>query len=322
MMKMMTGMVLLLFYAFITFAQPYEQLPFQKDKKYENLKAKVVAVTERTYVPSKDSVLLQGATVIRPDATWTLEHSEELQLDSMGRILHITVSDLEDRKKNRMKISGHNYFYQKGRMIAQTDTEGKERKDSIAFHYKRSGQLEYYTAFNSKNNVLHKVTYAYDRDGRIITVRKKNEDNYPVAMIKHKYNGIQLQESQYFDQDFKQTESRRYSSKKSEDGRVNISYVVMNMDGSIKEGMSWVKDADSNILEQSTINSERKVTDYRHFKYDEQGEQTEERVFSASQELTISGKFVYDEKGNWIRKEVYHNDRLQSLVERTLTYRE
>lgn len=321
-MKVMTGTVLLLCYTYVNFAQQYDQLPFQKNDKYENLKGKVDAVSERTYVPAKDSVILQGATDIGPDGTWTLEHSEEVQLDSMGRVLHITISDLEDRKKNKMKISGHNYFYQKGRIMAQTDIDGKERKDSIAFHYKRSGQLEHYIAFSSRNSVQYKVTYAYDRDGKIITVRQKNEDNYPVAMIKHKYNGSQLQESQYFDQDFKQTATKRYSSKKSEEGKVNLSYVIMNMDGSIKEGMSWVKDAAGNTLEQSTINSERQVTDYRHFKYDGQGEQTEERIFSASQELTISVKLAYDEKGNWISKEVYHSDRLQSLVERMLTYRE
>ncbi len=316
---MRVWLVLFLLIPFLCKAEDYDKLPFQKDRKYYRLKGAVVHISEKKWVPSKDSVIFNTAAAIMPDNSYTLEHAEETTFDTSGAILTLSISELEDRKKDKMKTTKRYFFYRKNLLAGVSNMEEDKRADSVMFQYRKNGLVEHYALFNDKDKLVYKVTYVY-KDDRIFTVRKNNEENFPVSMIKYKYNKDQLMETQHFNDQYQLVEIRRYSMKHMQDGTTSDSYVIMDDKGNIKEGLALIKDKEDRVLERSVVNDKREVTEYNRYTYDEHGYPVEEKIFSMLGEVVIVNKYKYDEQGNWIKKEVYHNNLLQAVVLRDIQY--
>ena len=302
-------------------AQDFDEIPMGIAKNNYQFNGNVQSVIQHTYAPAKDALIYMGDKKWERDAGWTKMETKELVIDSSGHVLQLKAAVLVDSKKAGISNSKTQMHYAKEKLVAIVQWQEEKRIDSIRLHYKRVGPLDNYTVYNHKHKIQYKVTYAYDRNGRVITVRKKDESNYPVAMVKYKYSQNKLIEKQYFNRDFIHTDSRRYSDSKVSDSLYNSSFVLMDNTGKIKTGMTFVKDKDGAILEQSTLNSERQVTDYRKYQYDSRKEMAEASIFSTTLQQNIVNKISYDEQGNWTRKEVYHDDILFNLVERSLIYR-
>ena len=300
-------------------AGEYDQLPFQYDLKYFQLNGSVLQVREKQWLPSRDSFFFNTAASLTPDNSYRLERSLDLQFNAGGQVLNQNSSLPDERKRNELKATGRSFYYQKDKLIAIRDTEGKDKADSVAYHYKKNGLMDYYTVFNGKNDLVYKMSYVY-KNGRVATVRKNDKENRAVSMVKYKYIDTQLQECQYFDEQYRLTETRRYSFKAMPEGQLNESYAVTLPDGHMKEGMSLVKDSLGRILEQNVINGEREVTEYRSFQYGQQGQPVAEKVFSSLQESDITNRYTYDDKGNWIKKEIFYSGRLRSVILRELQY--
>jgi hypothetical protein len=300
-------------------AEEYDKIPVQKDRIFYLLKGSVASVTEQKWIPSKDSAVFSSATDIHVDKTYFMEQSEEKIFDPNGFVTKLTTKESDDRRKNKVTEKERLFYYKNNKLIGLSDLEDNGSADSVEFHYRKKGEMDYYRLFNSKQDVVYKVDYVY-RSGKIFSVRRKNEKQFPVSTIKYKYKDDHLVETQHFNDQSKKIETRKYSIKTEQDGKVNDSYSVLDENGNMKEGLSLVKDSLGRLLEQSVINDEREVTEYKSYVYDEHSNPVTEKIFSSFQELTITNRYTYDEAGNWTRKEIFYNGILNAVVLREIKY--
>jgi hypothetical protein len=300
-------------------AEEYDKIPVQKDRSFYLLKGPVTHVTEQKWIPSKDSAVFSSVTDIHVDKTYFMERSEEAIFDKDGFIVKRIIKESDNRRKNNIKEMDRQFYYKNNRLAGLSDTEEGRKTDSVEFHYRRKGEMDYYRLFNTKREVVYKVDYVY-KSGKVFSVRKKNEKQFPVSTIKYKYKGDNLVETQHFNDQSSRTETRKYSIKTEHDGKVNDSYSVLDEKGNMKEGLSSVKDSLGNLLEQNVINSEREVTEYKSYIYDEYRNPVTEKIFSSFRELIITNRYTYDETGNWTRKEVFYNGILNAVVLREIKY--
>ncbi len=300
-------------------AQEYGQLPQQCDRRFYGLNGAVIRVEEKQWQPPLAALLYSTTTAFTPDSSYRLSSSREMVFDTAGRVLSLHLTEQDEKKKNTLQESNSYFYYRKVQLAAFSRKE-KDKMDSVAFHYRKNGQMDYYSVFKDKGELQYKMTYVYKR-GKVATLRKNDKGNMPVAMTKYKYTGDQLLETQHFDDQYRLAETRRYSAKQTKEGLLNESYSVTGPDGKMKSGASVVKDKQGMILEQNTINANREVTEYQSFAYNDQSQPVTEKVFSALEEATITNRYQYDDKGNWIKKEVFYNGALRSVFLRQLQYR-
>lgn len=300
-------------------AQEYDLLPAQHSLQYYRLQGPVLRMLEKQWLPPQDSLYYDQTASFIPDQNYRLESSCEMTFDSSGNVPLIQSREPDERKRKELKEKMQLFYYQGKQLIAYSNKE-EDKTDSVAFHYRKNGQIDHYRVFGNKQELLYKMTYVY-KNGKLNTQRKNDQGNMPVAMVKYKYKGGQLMETQHFDDQYRLTETQRYSNQLMNDNQRNESRSVTGPDGQMKSGLSLVKDGQGNILEQNTINGNREVTEYRSFIYDKQNQPVTEKIFSALQEATITNRYVYDDKGNWTKKEVFYNGQLRSVYLRALQYR-
>jgi hypothetical protein len=300
-------------------ADDLEKLPKQKDRSFYALKGTVKTTTEQKWIPSKDSTIYISAPAITVDNSYTMERSEELAFGDNGDVQKQTVKESEGRKKNKMAEQVRTFFYDKNKLVAVSDFEGGKKTDSVQFHYRKKGQMDYYKYYNSKGDVQYTVDYVY-KSGHVFSMRKKNEQQMPVATIKYKYKDDVLVETQHFDGQSHKLETRKYSLQTAEDGKVNDSYSVLDEKDNMKEGLLLVKDTLGRLLERNVIDGDRKVTEYNGYQYDTKGNPETEKIFNSLQELTIENRYTYDDAGNWTRKNIFHNGILTAVVTREIKY--
>lgn len=310
---------LLMFIVISSSAEEYDKIPVQKDRIFYLLKGSVASITEQKWIPSKDSTVFSSVTDIHVDKTYFKERSEEKIFDPNGFITKLITRESGNRKKNTVTEKGRLFYYKDNKLIGLLNMEENRKADSVEFHYRKKGEMDYYRLFNSKQDVVYKVDYVY-KNGKVFSARRKNEKQFPVSTIKYKYKDGHLVETQHFNDQSSKTETRRYSIKTEDDGKVNDSYSVLDAKGNMKEGLSLVKDRQGRLLEQNVISDEREVTEYKSYVYDEHSNPITEKIFSSSQELTITNRYTYDEAGNWIRKEIFYNGILNAVVLREIKY--
>jgi hypothetical protein len=310
---------LLIFVVISSSAEEYDKIPVQRDRTFYLLKGSVASVTEQKWIPSKDSTVFSSVADIHVDKTYFMERSEETAFDSNGFITKLITRESDNRKKNKITEMQRLFYYKNNKLIGLSDMEESRKIDSVEFHYRKKGEMDYYRLFNSKLEVVYKVDYVY-KNGKVFSVRRKNEKQFPVSTIKYKYKDGHLVETQHFNDQSSKVETRKYSIKEEQDGMINDSYSVLDEKGNMKKGLSLVKDSLGKLLEQNVINSEREVTEYKSYVYDEHSNPIAEKIFSSFQELTITNRYTYDEAGNWIRKEIFYNGILNAVVLREIKY--
>lgn len=300
-------------------ADELEKLPAQKRRSFYGLKGAVKSITEQKWIPARDSTIYISVPAINVDNSYALERSEELTFGDNGNIQKQIIKESEGRKKNKMKEQVRLFFYDKNRLVAISDTEEGKKTDSVQFHYRKKGQMDYYKFFNNKGDVLYSVDFVY-KNGLVFSMRKKDDKRMPASTIKYKYKDNVLVETRHFDGQAHKLETRKYSLQATEDGKINDSYSVLDERGNMKEGLLLVKDTAGRLLERNVINDERKVTEYNSYQYDTNGNPETEKVFNSIQELTIENRYTYDEAGNWLRKNIFYNGILNAVVIREITY--
>jgi hypothetical protein len=299
-------------------AQDFDLLPRQCQRSYYQLKGPVLRVTEKQWLPPVDSIWYSSAGAFTPDGSYRIERSSIMTFDSTGNLVSVAREEPDERKRKELQAISQQYYYRKGQLVAYT-LKDEAKTDSVQYSYRKNGLMDHYSVYDGKGNLQHKMTYVY-KNGKLVTLRKQDKGNVPVAMTKFKYNESQLTETQHFDEQYRLSENRRYSRKAAADGQWNESYSITGNDGKMKGGMSWVKDKDGNILEQSTINANREVSEYHSYSYDSNGQPVEEKIFSSQQEANIENRYTYDGQGNWTRKEIFYSGRLRAVVIRELQY--
>ncbi len=300
-------------------AQDYDLQPEQCLRSSYQLNGAVLKITEQQWLPPQDSIFYNNVAAFIPDNNYRLERSYTMTFDSAGYLQQINRAEPDERKRKELKTSSTQCYYRKGHLEAYV-SRTEDKTDSVAYVYRKNGLMDHYTVYDGKGVLQYKMTYVY-KNGKVATLRRNDKGNMPVAMTKFRYNGAQLTETQHFDDQYRMTESRRYSQKQAEDGQQNESYSITGGDGKMKGGMSMVRDKEGRILEQNVVNANREVSEYQSFAYDQHGQPVQEKIFSSLQEVVIEHRYIYDDKGNWIRKETFHDGRLRAVSLRELQYR-
>lgn len=300
-------------------ADEYDFLPVQQNRKMLKLNGNITAMKEQKFVLTADTAIYNTVTDIALDDKFIMVRSEEATFNAEGNILKLTTSSLTDAKRNKMKDSTSLFYYKDGRLTGIQHISENRRNDSFEFHYLKKGLLDYYRLTNGSGGVEYKMTYVY-KNKKVFTVRKKNKDNFAVAMIKFKYKDDRVSEWQYYDEQFRNTETRRFSYRKNKDGNIDESYAVLDADGNLKGGMTTLKDLSGNVLEQSVIDSGRTVSAYFSYEYDVHQNRIKEKMYLGMEQADIENRYIYDEHNNWTRKEIFTNGVLTAIVTRSYNY--
>lgn len=304
----------------LLYADQYDLLPVQQNRKVLRLNGNVIGMKEQKFVLTRDTAIYNTVTNINlDDKLFIMVRSEEAAFDANGNILSLKTSALVDAKHNKMKDSTRLFYYKDDRLTGIQYISENRRNDSFEFHYLKKGLLDYYRLTNGSGGVEYKITYVY-KDKKVFTVRKKNKDNFAIAMIKFKYKDDKVSEWQYYDEQFRNTETRRFSYRKNKEGNTDESHAVLDANGTLKGGMTTLKDSSGNILEQSVIDSSRVVTAYFNYEYDTHQNRIKEKMYLGMEQANIENRYLYDEQGNWIRKEVFTNDILTAVITRSYNY--
>lgn len=320
-MKFIVNTILFLCIAVGATAQDLESIGLAKDRTHFQLRAKPVTVITKTLKPPKDSMVLLSDAPLATGPAWTVIKEEQLKFDSLsGMLQQQNVKELQ-KKKETSRTTSYWYKQPEARVMAQSSYADNRLEDSAVLKYNRSGLLLQYISYNNKAQMAFRVTYTYDRKKQLTIIRKLNEDDFPVAMIKYKYSSTGLlTETQHFDKNFRQVASKKYSIKREKDGSVNLSAATYNDLNALQEGYTQVKDTAGHVLEESQVDKDRHISEYHGYEYNVQGDPVAEKTISATIEQHLVYRYRYDEQKNWISREIYNNEQLQSVEERSISY--
>lgn len=302
-----------------SYASEYDSLMFRNDRAFCRLRGAVAGITTQQWTPSPDSTVFSATHAVQVDKSYTMVSVEEKMFDQQGFLAATSIKTLEGRRNNKWKAADRIFYYRKGNLEAVADAEDNRKTDSVVYHYRKKGGVDYYRLFNSRHELVYKINYTY-KEGRIRTARRKNEKDLPVTLMQYVYKDGRLVETRLLDEQSRNVEIRKYSVKQTVEGHLNESYSVSGADGLMKEGRSAVRDSLGNLLEQNLIDDQRRVTEYKGYQYDEQGNAVVEKIFSSFRELTITNRYTYDHIGNWTRKEVFYNGILNAVFLNEIRY--
>jgi hypothetical protein len=85
--------------------------------------------------------------------------------------------------------------------------------------------------------------------------------------------------------------------------------------------ISYLLDDNNNHLEDVIQDEQKNVTYISTAQYDSLNNIVDQVVFTTVK-LHTTDRYVYDTNGNWTEKRIYHDEVPQSLVRRTIYYRE
>jgi len=300
-------------------ANEYDLLPVTPNRKMLKLNGNVIGMKEQKYVLAKDTAIYNTIGTINLDDKFVIVRSEEAAFDLNGNILNLKTSSLIDAKRNRVKDSTRSFYYKNDKLIGIGNTADGKPTDSFEFHYLRKGLLDYYRSYDVNGGVAYKIAYVY-KDKKVFTIRKQDKDNVATSMIKLKYKEDRISEWRYYNDQFRNTETRLFSYKQDKDGNFNENYAVRDADGNLKGGMTALKDTFGNILEQSVVDSARTVTAYFNYQYDTYQNKVKEKIYLGMEQSDIENRYTYDTHNNWVRKEIFVNDVLTAVITRSYNY--
>lgn len=245
-----------------------------------------------------------------------------LQFDSTGRLVYRKETALKPGRKKEEINTEWFYTYFNSLMSIKTTKENGRATDSTVFDYDRYKRISSYRSYDSKGRLRYKYTFTYNSRQQLTTIRRKNEENFPVEMIKLKYHSSgHLTEQQFFDDNMKKIKTVNYNSRLSDStGFYNGSILTYSETGQLISGIIAVNTSEGLLLENSVIDSTKKVTDYRMFRYNDQNDIEEEKLFANMENVVVNYKYKYDESGNWTEKVASVNGNLTIVTTRSLEY--
>lgn len=245
-----------------------------------------------------------------------------IKFDSSGKMLYKNETPLITDVKRDEKSTEYFYRYDHGQLITKASRQNGHLIDSVFFDYDRRNRISSYIVYDNKSRVRHKYTFTYNSLQQLITIRRKNEENFPVEMIKLKYDKEgSLTEQQFFDDNMKKIKVIAFNDHLSDStGYYNSTILTYSETGQLASGEMKVKTADGFLLENSAIDSTKKVTHYHTLSYNEQKDIEEERLFANMENITATYKYKYDEHGNWTEKVITINDKPVIIASRTYEY--
>jgi hypothetical protein len=303
----------------ITFANEKDLLPVQQNRKLLKLNGAVTSMLEEKWVLGIDTAIYATTPSISLDSSFIMTRSEEAAFDKTGNILNLKTVTLVDAKDNITKDSLRYFYYEDGKLTGIANLLDNKKYDSMAFHYRKKGIMDYYKSLDVNNEIQYKVVYTY-KDNKIVTIEREDAKHVPVSTIQLKYKGDVLFENQVFDEKLQLVESRRYASLKNKDGNIEESYAASDAKGNLKGGLTVTKDINGNILEQKIVDADRNISELYSYKYDASGNRIETKIMTGTQGIQMEFRYTFDQHNNWVKKETFTDDVLTSIITRKLDY--
>lgn len=301
------------------FANEKDLLPVQQNRKLLKLNGAVASMLEQKWVLKTDTMIYATTPSVPLDDGFIMTRSEEAAFDKTGNILNLKTITLVDAKDNSTKDSTRYFYYKNGRLTGISNLLENKKYDSMAFHYRKKGILDYYKSLDVNNGIQYKMVYTY-KNKKIVTIEKEDAKHLPISTIQLKYKGDVLFENQIFDERLQLIESRRYASLKNKEGNMEESYAASDAKGNLKGGLTITKDAAGNVLEQKMVDADRNISEYYTYKYDASGNRIEAKIMTGTQRIQTEYRYTFDQHNNWIKKETFTNDVLTSIITRKLDY--
>jgi len=314
-----TGIILLL--TWLIQAPGLDHMPafYKADTSPYHLKGNVAQVRQlASFSDNTDVLFLSNPGLIGFEPVKELI----LQFDSSGNLTYSKEITIKAGKKKDEANTESFYIYTNGLLNTKTIRENSRETDSIVFNYDRYKRVSSYLSYDSKGRSRYKYTFTYNSRQQLTTIRRKNEENFPVEMIKLRYdsNG-HLAEQQFFDDNMRKVRVIDYDNHPSDSaGLYNKSILAYNESGRLISGEITINTQRGLLLEKSIIDSAKKVIDYRVFRYNDHDDIEEEKLFANMEDIKVNYKYTYDENGNWTEKVVSVNDSIAGIITRTIEY--
>jgi len=312
-----TGILWLLIFFTRTSAQDYTPLSYTiPDLSFYNLKGTVAEVRLQTSVSVGTDMTLPGTL----EAAGIDSFKELiLKFDSTGKLWYKKEMATTAKKE---ETTEYFYNYLHNLPVSRIIRKNNKVTDSITYDYDRRKRISSYLAYDGRGRISYKYTFTYNSRQQLITIRRKNEENFPVEMIKIKYDEEgRLSEQQFFDDNMKKMKVIDFNSHRDDStGFYNRTILTYNDTGQLVSGIMTVNTAAELMLEQSIVDGNKKVTDYRTYRYTGQNNIEEEKIFADMENTVIIYKYKYDEYGNWIEKVAMVNDNPAIITSRNIIY--
>lgn len=284
-----------------------------------NLKGNVTALEQNSVFPEGIPTILSVA--LRPEIR-ALDTFGNLHItfDSTGKIISSKKTGISFGKKIADPTETF-YVYSNGLLMYEVNKSKDKLVDSTAYDYGRFDRINSYTVYNNRKRVLYRYTFTYNSSRQMSTIRRRNEENYPVEMIKLKYDndGI-LTEQQFYDDNMKHVSTAAFNTNLDENGRSNGTLLWTDGEGNLLSGTMTVADSSGLLLEKNTIDKDRKVTNYNTYRYNEQGDLASAKLFANMENIEIEITYKYDANGNWTEKQFSLNGKIIQVTTRNIQY--
>lgn len=286
-----------------------------------NLKGNVIALEQNSVFPEGIPAILSVA--VRPDIP-TLDTFSTLHMtfDSTGKITSSKQTGISFGKKIADPTETF-YAYSNGLLMYEVNKSKDKLVDSTAYDYGRFDRINSYTVYNNRKRVLYRYTFTYNSSRQMSTIRRRNEDNYPVEMIKLKYDndGI-LTEQQFYDDNMKHVSTAAFNTNTDEHGRSNGTLLWTDGENNLLSGTMTVADSSGLLLEKNTIDKDKKVTNYNTYRYNDHEDLDSAKLFANMENIEIAVTYKYDQAGNWIEKLLSINGKIAQTTSRIIRYNE
>jgi hypothetical protein len=300
-------------------ANENDLLPVQQNRKLLKLNGNVVSLLEQKWVLKTDTAIYNTTSNIILDSDYYMIRSEEASFNKAGDIQQLKTITLINPKDNTTKDSLRYFYYKDARLIGISNFLEGKRYDSMAFHYPKKGDMDYYKSLDINNGIQYKMVYTYEK-GKVVSIQKEDSKGKDISSIQLKYKGDALFENQVLDDQERIVETRRFATRKNKDGNTEESYSATDAKGNMKGGLVMVKDAAGNTLEQNVVDGDRNISENYTFKYDVSDNRIDTKILTGTQSVHIEYRYTYDVHNNWTKKETFTNDILTSVVVRKITY--
>ncbi len=198
---------------------------------------------------------------------------------------------------NDKKTDIINYHFVNRRLTSYACFKTDKRIDSVSIVYDRKNKVKEKVMFDRTHKISQRITYTYANDS-LFTIRKKDADNNIDNMLKITYDPASSSKEIILLNDLLQKVSRNVIiTEHKNSGNIYFTKYLYNANDSCISMHSSLIDSNGHIIESMIMNGDKKVDDYRTYKY-EKDKVIEEHVFANESEQRISYTYKYDKLNN------------------------
>jgi len=192
--------------------------------------------------------------------------------------------------------------------------EDNELFSKIEFHYDSQNRIEKEIAYDGNGEIIQKVSFLFDSDGRMIEVFKQESDQRFTANYKNGILETVIEVSKM--QEYKNT----YTLKRNPKNINQITEVILDKNHGTLFHTFFEYDINGNIIKEyeQTDNGEKVLKIIKE--YDNFRNPTSITYCRKNGNNVYKFKYEYDEHNNWTKTSIFANDKLTTVTGRRYLY--